>query len=513
VYHRHRPRRDTRCARAGAESWITLDAEIAVTSLSFCAWRTAMTEAAAAGGIRTEESSPATQLPMAAMLVAAFLWPAELPIAIFWHGVAFPTVGSCYVLLLHATFVLIAACPILLRAGARIPDGPGNARCFIASCCLLLFIGLMPLVVSAVSTVDSNWAFQDFAFGFAAPVVFAVALATLPAHQQQRVWVAFYAGWVAFLSISVFVLAREWRAAADAIPAFAAAPPAQKLIMWRFTLGQPWNLYGIVMGNANKMSNYLVIFLLTSVEFLNIDGNSPKRRALLGIFWLLAVLTLVVMLSRAAMLLLPLVVLASGLLRQTTARVRRVAVLVAVSAIVAIVIAAPEVMDYLLAARYLPDGDSDADPLGTFGDRLVQWAQLKDYLAQHPRVAAFGLGTSGYGLRFFGQPESGTHNTFLDLWTNGGVLSPILLLCLIGLALLQALGGTKSRTRRIASTAGLLALSLLMMREHSFSYLYVTSLGGLCVAALLYATIAPEDVQFARSRATKNGACKVAPAQ
>jgi O-antigen ligase len=425
-----------------------------------------------------------------ALVFFAFLWPSELPIAMFWHGVARPAIGDTYVLLVHASLMIPVAVSLLVIGKARIPSGAGNWSWFAATCTAYLGIGVAPVIISGVTGVDTAWVYQEFAFGFVAPIVFIAATLSLPLAAQQRIWVAFYAGWVVFLAVSAIVLVTAWREAIVATRGFASAPFAQQLIMWRFTLGQPWNFYGVFMGNANKLSNNLIVFLLMSVPLLDLDGRIRTRRKMLFSFWVMGVVTVIVMFSRAALLLLPVVLLASGVLREIPRTPRRFAVAAIVAGIAILPIFAPELFDYLFAAKIVED--SDADPLGTYNDRIAQWSQLLGYFSEHTRQALLGLGTSGYGALFFRQPELGTHNTFLDLWAEAGILSPLLLCVTIVSVAGQVFVGAKSARRKLVTGAGLVSVVLLMTREHSFSYLYVTSLGGLCFTVLMYATIVPD---------------------
>ena len=432
-----------------------------------------------------------------ALVLLAFLWPSELPIAMFWHGVARPALGDAYVLFIHASLMIPVAISLLVLGKARVPNGAGNGSWFAATCIAYLGIGVAPLIVSAVAGVDTAWVYQEFAFGFVAPIVFITATLSLPLAEQQKIWAAFYAGWVLFLAASAIVLVMAWREANVSMRGFASEPFAQQLILWRFTLGQPWNFYGVFMGNANKLSNNLIVFLLMSVTLLDLDGRIRSRRTMLLSFWVLGVVTVIVMFSRAALLLLPVTVLTSGVLAEIPRKWRRIAIAAIIAGIAMLVIFVPEIFGYLFAAKVVED--SDSDPLGTYNDRLVQWSQLLEYFSEHTRQALVGLGTSGYGTLFFRQPELGTHNTFLDLWAEAGILSPLVLCVTIVSVAGQVVAGAKSARRRIVTGAGLVSLTLLMTREHSFSYLYVTSLGGLCFTVLMYATIVP-DIRARRWR-------------
>ena len=256
----------------------------------------------------------------------------------FWHGVARPAIGDTYVLLVHASLMIPVAVSLLVIGKARIPSGAGNWSWFAATCTAYLGIGVAPVIISAVTGVDTAWVYQEFAFGFVAPIAFIAATLSLPLAAQQRIWAAFYAGWVVFLAASAIVLVMAWREAIVSMRGFASAPFAQQLIMWRFTLGQPWNFYGVFMGNANKLSNNLIVFLLMSVALLDLDGRIRTRRKMLFSFWVLGVVTVIVMFSRAALLLLPVALLASGVLREIPRTPRRFAVAAIVAGIAMLLI-------------------------------------------------------------------------------------------------------------------------------------------------------------------------------
>lgn len=107
------------------------------------------------------------------------------------------------------------------------------------------------------------------------------------------------------------------------------------------------------------------------------------------------------------------------------------------------------------------------------------------------------MGTGAYGHRFFHDEIRGTHNMFLDVLTESGILGLGLLIGTLLFALILAL--IRSRKERdYLPLIGLSCLILLMFREHSPAYLYVTSLGGLCFTALFYILCVPTNLVEAR---------------
>jgi O-antigen ligase len=95
-----------------------------------------------------------------------------------------------------------------------------------------------------------------------------------------------------------------------------------------------------------------------------------------------------------------------------------------------------------------------------------------------------GMGVGGYGIQFFDEPLSGTHNLFLDTWMESGLLGLSLFVFLL---VLMALHSATAQTffggdRLPAIATGV--MFLLMIREHSPAYLGVTSMGGVCFALI-----------------------------
>src|SRR5262249_32212173 len=137
---------------------------------------------------------------------------------------------------------------------------------------------------------------------------------------------------------------------------------------------------------------------------------------------------------------------------------------------------------YLFTAKTFFDTSNNA--LGTFSQRFQQWAELKEFLFGHSAEVFIGLGTGGYGTRFFGSVDRGTHNMFLDTLVESGIVGFLALALLTVWLLLHSLNYCRGGRVDRVTLIGIVCLIALMFREHSVSYLYVTSLGGLCFATL-----------------------------
>jgi O-antigen ligase len=423
--------------------------------------------------------------------VALFLWPFELPIAMTAHGIVKPTLGEWYGLLFHGTALTGLSLALLASGRWRARWIAGDLHCFAYLALVYVALGVAALPVSSLGPLQMRFSYQQLVCGYLAPILAMAALLTLSPRSQGKAWLAFFAGWIAYLLASFALLYVSWSAAGEIVPSLADRSLAERLLLWRFTLSEEWNIYGTFIGNSNKTSNYLVMFLLLSVTLLGVGGPrlSALSRVTLGAFWLTACITLVLLFSRAALLLLPVVIVCSGIL---TAMPRRLLVMTAASFVVGLGVIAvlePRIFQYLFAAQLVED--MDANPLGTFLDRFEQWSALARYLAENPLQMLFGLGTTGYGVQFFGNGEAGTHNFLLDLWVESGLFGVGLFVVFLGLLCFQIATARKRWQDRGLLGVALLTLGMLMTREHSVSYLYVTGMGGLCVIVISYLAVAP----------------------
>jgi hypothetical protein len=371
-------------------------------------------------------------------IAALFVWPFELPIAIVAHGLLFDSLGVGYIVALHATFLSVAGVATVLLGPWDWNNVTGDWKWFGLASVTYLLIGFLPLVSSSIAPVQTHFAYQQLLCGFVAPIVAVLAIAGLSAELRDRSWLTLYVGWIAFLLVSFLMLWYSLRVVPDgAIASFFDRSIAQRILVWRFTLGEPWNLYGLYVGNANKMSNYLIVFMALSVCLLRPSAETVPglRRWIIYAFWSLSCITLVILFSRAALLLLPLVFVGSGLWGWLRRGMRFALVVVSISVVGGVAITQPEIFDYLLLARFLDQ--TDLSPLGTFEYRFEQWGEVARYLQEHPYVAWFGMGTSGYGMHFFNSPEAGTHNMLIDVWMESGLIAPLVLLGVLAMLFIQ----------------------------------------------------------------------------
>lgn len=420
-----------------------------------------------------------------------FFLPFELPIAQAMHGTLHPVVGALLPAFFVGSLLLFASAALALTAGATTGVLAGEGiRDYAILGTLFVTLGVYACLTTFGDGGNVDGSLRELVLGHAAPIAICGALLLEGRADRRAAWTAFYCGYAAYLLMSFGFLALSYRAAAASDNPFVQLPGGVRLFMWRYTFGEPWNLYAQVIGNANKTSNNVLIFLLLSTRLLGEERVRTDRRTR-GVylaFWAVGLVTLIILFSRAALLLLPVAVVASGVHRHVPRRVKFGVAGVAVTSLAAATAAYRDVIGYLLTAR---TADDELGFAGTYGSRVEQWSAALAYARDRPRVIATGLGTSGYGLRFFGDSVAGTHNTVLDTFFESGIVGVALLLLVFVVASALCIDRRRARVRDPLALSAIVVMLLLMTREHSFSYLFATSLGGFCVAAIFYVLADP----------------------
>lgn len=419
-------------------------------------------------------------------LGAFFLMPLELPLAerngpiIFFFGRSL----SQFFYVGHV--VLVLSLLLIFSLGWERIIGQIKHESFWGLSVLYLGVGMLGVLFTVfMQHGNAQFSIQQMLLGYMAPVACCGAILACEPANRRKLWLAFYLGWIVFFVWSLVYLRRGWQSAVAFDPIFANASFGQRLFLWRFTFSEPWNLYALFVGNANKTSNNILIFLLLSGRLLEIDADAHLAcRAVHKIFGYLGTLTLVILFSRATLFLLPLVIYISGFWRTMGKPIKALGLAGLAATLFMGWASYRAAFNYLLTSTDEFGGSEGT--LGTFNDRFGQWSDLSKYLQEHPQVLALGMGTGGYGSRFFlGDEIRGTHNMFLDVLTESGIFGLGLLLGTLLLALIIAFLRSRKGKDHLP-LVGLLCLTMLMFREHSPAYLYVTSLGGLCFTVLFY---------------------------
>lgn len=420
-----------------------------------------------------------------AVFLALFaLLPFELPIAEGIHGVLRDRIGDSYPVFFIGTILLVASAVVILTQ--RVPRSRLHDRAltdYLMLALVFVSIGLYAFVVTLLHDAWVDNSARQLVLGHLAPAAICLAILLLDPAMQRRAWAAFYTGYVAFLVVSLLFLAVSYRAAQSEYPSLFSIGIGQRLFMWRFSFGEPWNVYATYIGNANKTSNNLLVFMLLAIPLLGRDAvasRSRLRRIVLA-FWALGSFTLILLFSRAALLLFPFVAYASGILPFIRRRTKVAFGVVALASIVIAFSAYRDAFSYLLLSR--AGEDTSVGFLGTYSGRVEDIKMVTDLILNRTDVFLGGLGTSGFSMLFFGDETMGTHNTFLDTFVESGIGGFALLLGLMVLMVLKTVDPIRMRFRYAFGLFVILVLTMLMTREHSFAYLYATSLGGFCFTA------------------------------
>jgi O-antigen ligase len=132
-------------------------------------------------------------------------------------------------------------------------------------------------------------------------------------------------------------------------------------------------------------------------------------------------------------------------------------------------------------------GEEGMGLLGTGQYRFEQWDELLEHLAQNPQDLLFGMGVGGYGELFFQDYIRGTHNLFFDILLESGLIGLSAMVLLLVWATSLTFDGRRLHLKDKLSAIALVIMILLMIREHSPAYLFLTSLGGFCFTIIFYA--------------------------
>lgn len=259
-------------------------------------------------------------------LIAVFLVPLELPLA-ERNGIVKFMIGDLSEFVYVGHVVLFTSLLLLISMGwKRIVE---QVRCnsFWGLSTLYLGVGMLGVLVTAfLQNGNTKFSVQQLLLGYLAPISCCGAILACEPAKRRTAWLAFYAGWIFFFLWSLTLLPRSWHSAIAFDPIFASATLGQRLFLWRFTFSQDWNLYALFVGNANKTSNNILIFFLLSARLLEVERDrSFLYRIAFKLFGYLGILTLVMLFSRAALFLLPLVIYKSGFWRSIHKPVRALA--------------------------------------------------------------------------------------------------------------------------------------------------------------------------------------------
>jgi O-antigen ligase len=436
-----------------------------------------------------------------------FCLPFELPVIEASHGIFHPRIGELYLFVSVAAGLCLTAL-LLVATTSR----PRSYETYVPLGMLYMSVGLLALIITpwVAESIDAGKftqiAVQQFVFGYLTPFLTCLVILSLRPEERQHAWRCFYGGFVVHLLISLIPLAMTYRSAVGEMQGFADFSMSEQMVRGR-SLFQEWNYYLVYIGNSNKTSNNLLVALLYSVRLLetHCPANPAIRRLtrrILLTFWALASVTLCVLLSRLALMIFPVVVLASGILRYISPRAK---VILGFTVACALLYSQVNVLvDYLFRSA-LP-GEEGSGLLGTGQDRFEQWDELFSHLANNPHEIVFGMGVGGYGKLFFQDYVRGTHNLFLDILLESGLIGLGIFVVLLFWTASLTIKARDLRFRDKLSAIAMVIMLLLMIREHSPAYLFITSLGGLCFTMIFYAV--SERLESTRSQSAVTPAAR-----
>jgi len=328
-------------------------------------------------------------------------------------------------------------------------------------------LGLLPIPVGAVL---ANWPWRDrflrcFGFGIMAWALAGILLYAFSVVRFIDAW-----PWILDESPSRILLALR-------------APPVEQRSMM---------LHEDVLGNVNKASNYAVLGLVIFSYLYAIKRLKPVWYIGSG---LLVATLLLLTFSRGALAVCGLVAVGLALVTMWRSRLSTVAIGdTRRQWLVAVLFLLPFLLS--ISTETFRHAWVDSETMKT---RFDQWREVTSEVGTSPSstslgLLVFGYGPGNYGLQHYGAVEASTHNLFLDIWLDSGVLGLGGFVMLISFALWR--GGRRllmapSCQAPLYGLIGLCCIVVLGLREYSLVYMYVTGLGAVYVGIFVGLAAAP----------------------
>lgn len=402
--------------------------------------------------------------------------PFELIVAYAAHNLFKPILGEWY----RIFFIGIVGIFILFFILSNVIIKRQSVH-FLVISLIFTLAGLWEYIVSLLVGGLPIEALMQFLCGFMFPALLFFAIINLSDKRQLLFFQSWYIGTICLMLLGYIVTAYfynnlpEWYRNKDI---------AFKLFSFRYAYGDDPNSNGmiLILGNFNKASNYILIMLLFSVRLLSgKDGQANTR--LIKLFWVIGFITLLILFSRLAVLLLPFVYWASGVHKYFVGFFKRKFGLVVLSILLSsVIIKNSELIkptfEYLLFSKF-DENSSDDGVLGTGAGRFSDWKR-QSYRFTIIDNWIHGMGVGKYGLQE-GSKDYGTHNLLFDHFLASGFLVPLLVIIIWGIGLIK---GVIQKRKEIV--IGFIIIMALFFREYSFSYLFVTVHGGVIFMLLSF---------------------------
>jgi hypothetical protein len=408
--------------------------------------------------------------------IAGFFIPSELIWSMGASGIIKSYLGANYVFVQPQFFILLGTILYIISIDFYVK------KTLLFPCMAFLSIGIYEYLVTVVLGENIRWALQQFFLGFLIPVMTILFLAATTPRLKDSFFRWFYLGYCAYLLLAIFLLLFI-----DQI--FFAKIESQgigaALLSMRYSsLEQNW--FAVILGNANKQSNYLLLCLLLGPQLMSFEErrDGVKKRLDLLIyrsFALLSIFVLFILFSRAAILLLPVALYLNRHYFFAASKNILIGLIFGIFILISIYFEEiVVVLNYLLFSDYI-DGTSRG-ALGTFDSRLVQWSAAASQLVK-PEVLLHGLGVGAFG-KLIDCEQCGTHNLFLDHWFASGVFGVFILISIIIFCLISSYN-----KRNYSLMYCCFCFVAVALREYSFSFLYVTSMGGFVFLFLIFSVV------------------------
>ena len=405
-----------------------------------------------------------------------FILPFELIVAYAAHNLFKPIFGEWYRLFFIGIIGIFIIYFILTNINIK-----RDSIIFLLVSLIFTAAGLWEYIVSLIVGGLPIEALMQFLCGFMFPALLFFTIINLSDKRQTLFFKSWYLGTIGLMLLGYIVTAYyynnlpEWYRNKDI---------AFKLFSFRYAYGDNPNSNGmiLILGNFNKASNYILIMLLLSVRLLSGKDGLMNTR-LIKIFWVIGFITLVILFSRLAVLLLPFVYWASGVNKYFIGFFKRKLVMGALAILIgSIVVKNSELIkptfDYLLFSKF-DENSSDDGVLGTGAGRFSDWKR-QSYRFSVIDNWIHGMGVGRYGLEE-GSKDYGTHNLLFDHFLASGFFVPIVVILIWCIGLVK--GVIKKRKEIII---GFIIIMALFFREYSLSYLFVTVHGGVIFMLLSF---------------------------
>lgn len=406
----------------------------------------------------------------------AFLLPFELLASYVAHALFKPAIGEFYRLLFNGAWGLIVS--LLILSYTKIQK---KYLAFFLICLLFIFAGFWEFLVTFFLGGMSLEASSQFICGFFFPSILFITLINSSEEIQGSFFKSWYLGTTVLLILSYLATIYYYQNLPDW---YKEKDASFKLIAFRYAFDTE-NVYSngmmLLLGNFNKASNTLLMMLLFSIKLL---GNNSKNRRFIIFFWIVSVITLFVLFSRLVLLILPIVYFVSGFHKFLKGSIDRGKLFTIIGffflgTILKFSYLIKPSLDYLLTSKF-DDNSTDIGLLGTGNNRLRAWSLLIERL-NNMELWLHGMGVGAYGIEHADSKDAGTHNLLFDHFLASGIFVPILIISFLFICLLKGF----IRKDNVV-IFGVLIITSLFFREYSFSYLFVTSHGGIIFILLLF---------------------------